>query len=459
MGARSEERLGTEPLVKLIFSLALPSVLAQLVNLLYNIVDRIYIGHLPEVGALALTGLGLCSPIILVVSAFAAFAGNGGAPLAAIELGKGDREKASEILSASTGMILFFSVVLTVLLLLVKEPLLYFFGASDATIGFAKDYITIYLCGTICVQVALGLNSFITCQGQAKTAMLSVIIGAAANIVLDPIFIFGLNMGVQGAALATVLSQFLSAVWVVRFLFSQKTVIRIQVRDMKPQRRTIARIASLGVSPFIMQSTESLIAIVFTSGLQRYGGDVYVGSYTVLQSVMQLMFVPASGFANGTQPIISYNYGAGNYERVKKNFWIVSGIGLIYTMSFYLITLFFPRTLAGIFTSDPAFLDLCAEKLPIFLFGMSIFAFQMSAQTSLLGIGQAKVSLFIACLRKIILLTPLALILPLFFGVDGIYYAEPISDTISALTSLALFIWVSRKVLSGKGGTDSPLVK
>lgn len=441
------ERLGNEPLVKLIFSLAMPAVLAQLVNLLYNIVDRIYIGHLPEVGAMALTGLGLCSPVILLVSAFAAFAGNGGAPLAAIELGRGDKEKANHILSNAVVMIVFFSVVLTALLLAVKEPLLYFFGASDATIGFANDYLTIYLYGTVCVQIALGLNTFITCQGQAKTAMFSVIIGAVANIVLDPIFIFVFDMGVQGAALATVLSQLLSAVWVLRFLLSDKSVLRIQIRDLKPHWPTIGRIASLGVSPFIMNSTESLIAIVFTSGLQAYGGDLYVGSYTVLQSAMQLMFVPASGFSQGTQPIVSYNYGAGNFDRVKKTFRIVSLICLVYTMGFYLFAAACPRLLAGIFTSDPAFLDLCAEKLPIFLFGMSIFAFQMAAQSSFLGMGQAKVSLFIACLRKIILLMPLALILPRFIGVDGIYFAEPISDVISALTSLGLFLWVSRTKL------------
>ena len=447
----SAQRLGTEPLTKLIFSLALPAVLAQLVNLLYNIVDRIYIGHLPGVGPLALTGLGLCSPLLMLVSAFAAFAGNGGAPLAAIELGRGDREKANHILANAMVLIGGFSVILTVLLLLVKRPLLYFFGASDATIDFADDYLTVYLCGTLFVQIALGLNTFITCQGQAKTAMVSVLIGAVSNIVLDPIFIFVLDMGVKGAALATVLSQMLSAAWVLRFLFSDRSLLRIDLRDVKAHWPTIGRIASLGVSPFIMNSTESLIAIVFTSGLQRYGGDTYVGTYTVLQSAMQLMFVPASGFSHGTQPIVSYNYGAGNYDRVKKTFRLISLICLVYTMGFYLFTAACPRVLAGIFTSDEAFLALCAEKLPIFLFGMSIFAFQMAAQSAFLGMGQAKISLFIACLRKILLLTPLALILPRFFGVDGIYYAEPISDAISALTSLGLFLWVSHTKLKEPG--------
>lgn len=444
---RSEERLGTEPLLKLIFSLAIPAVLAQLVNLLYNIVDRIYIGHLADVGALALTGLGLCSPLILIVSAFAAFAGTGGAPLASIELGRGDRDKANRILSMSALIIVVSSVVLTALLLIFKRPLLYFFGASEATIDFADDYITIYLCGTIFVQAALGLNSFITCQGQAKTAMLSVVIGAVSNILLDPVFIFLFDMGVKGAALATILSQLLSAVWVVRFLFTDRSVIHIMPEYLRPDGAILKKIAALGVSPFIMQATESLIAIVFTSGLGKYGGDVHVGTYTILQSVMQLMFVPPHGFSYGTQPVISYNYGAEKFDRVKKAFWIVLFTDLIYTSLFYAIALTCPRTLVGMFTSDPAYLELAAGKLPIFIFGMVPFAFQMSVQPALLGIGKAKESLFIACLRKIILLTPLALALPLFFGVDGIYFAEPISDTISACTALVIFVLVCRREL------------
>ncbi len=449
MNARSEERLGTEPLTKLIFSLAVPAVLAQVVNLLYSIVDRIYIGHIPDVGALALTGMGLCMPILLIVSAFAAFAGNGGAPLAAMELGRGSREKAGEILKNALIMILCFSVVLTVTLLLTRKPLLYFFGASDDTITYADDYLRIYLCGTIFVQLSMGLNSFISCQGQAKTAMLSVLIGAVSNIILDPIFIFAFNMGVKGAALATIISQAISAAWVVRFLLSEKSVIRINFKEMKPQLSIIGRISSLGISPFIMQSTESLIAIVFTSGLQRYGGDLYVGSYTILSSIMQLMVFPANGFAYGTQPIISYNFGAGNFGRVKQNFRIVSGICFAYTALFYLAVLLFPKTIAALFTSDAELCAVAAGMMPIYLAGMVVFAFQISAQTSLLGTGQAKISLFIACLRKIILLTPLAIILPRFIGVEGIYWAEPISDTVSALTSVLLFAYVSRKVLKG----------
>lgn len=447
MNSRSEERLGTEPLLKLIFSLAIPAVLAQIVNLLYSIVDRIYIGHIPEVGAAALTGTGLCVPILLIISAFAAFAGSGGAPLAAMELGRGNREKAGEILKNAVIMLLCFSIVLTVVLFIVRKPLLYFFGASSDTIEYADAYMRVYLIGTVFVQISMGLNSFISCQGQAKTAMLSVLIGAVSNIILDPIFIFAFRMGVRGAALATILSQAISATWVLRFILSKKSVIRIDFRSFKPDFPVIGKIASLGISPFIMQSTESLIAIVFTSGLQHYGGDLHVGSYTILSSIMQLMIFPANGFAYGTQPIISYNYGAGNYARVKKNFWIVSFICFGYTSLFYIVALLFPGFMAGLFTSDSDLAALAASKMPLFLGGMVIFAFQMSAQASLLGTGQAKISLFIACLRKIIILTPLALVLPHFVGVDGIYMAEPISDTVSAVTSIFLFVYVSRKVL------------
>lgn len=452
---RNEERLGTEPLGKLIFSLALPSVLAQVVNLLYSIVDRIYIGHIEGVGAMALTGLGLCTPIILIVSAFAAFAGNGGAPLAAMELGRGNREKASIILTNACALLAVFSVMLPAVLLSFKTPLLYFFGASDITIGYAQDYLSIYLCGTVFVQFALGLNMYISCQGQAKTAMLSVLIGAVSNIILDPVFIFALDMGVKGAATATIISQALSAAWVVRFLLSKKSAITISLKHLKPDMRIIGKIASLGVSPFIMQSTESLIAIVFTSGLQKYGGDLYVGTYTILNSVMQLIFIPANGFTYGTQPIISYNYGAGNYSRIKKNFCIITAVALCYTAVFCTFAFICPTALPALFTDDAALLELTASKLPIFIGGMILFAIQMGAQTTLLGIGQAKISLFIACLRKIILLTPLALILPRFMGVDGIYFAEPISDTISALTSLVLFIYVCKKHLKTPSGADA----
>ncbi|MBQ8263673.1 MAG: MATE family efflux transporter [Oscillospiraceae bacterium] len=450
---RSEERLGTAPLLKLVFSLGIPAVLAQLVNLLYSLVDKIYIGHIEGVGALALTGMGLCTPIILVVSAFAAFAGSGGAPLAAMELGRGDREKASRILNNAFLMLLAFSVVLSAALMCLREPLLRFFGASDDTISYADSYLRIYLCGTLFVQLSLGLNSFISCQGQAKTAMLSVLIGAVSNIILDPIFIFVFRMGVAGAAVATVISQAISAVWVLRFLISEKSAIRISARFLKPIPEVLAGIAALGISPFIMQSTESLISIVFQNGLQRYGGDIYVGTYTILSSVLSLMTFPVNGFAYGAQPIISYNYGAGDYSRVKKTYGIITAVCFAYVALFYVAVCIFPHGMAGAFTSDSTLAGLAASKLPLFLGGMVIFAFQMSGQVTLLGIGKTKQSLFLACLRKIILLTPLALILPNFFGVNGIYWAEPISDTISAVVCILIFVGICRKELGSQPQT------
>ncbi len=444
---RSEERLGTQPLLKLVFSLGIPAVFAQLVNLLYSIVDRIYIGHIPEVGALALTGMGLCTPIILIVSAFSAFVGMGGAPLAAMELGRGDREKASRILNNGLIILLVFSVLLPLVLMPTREFLLRFFGASDDTIGYADSYLRVYLCGTVFVQLSMGLNSYISCQGQAKRAMLSTCIGAVCNIVLDPLFIFAFGMGVQGAAVATVISQAVSAVWILHFLVSEKSAIRISRRSLRPSRDIILKIVALGVSPFIIQSTESLISIVFQNGLQRYGGDLYVGSYTILSSVMQLMVFPASGFAYGTQPIISYNYGAGNYERVKNNFKIVVSICTAYTGIFYLFCVLFPGTIAGLFTSDAALAELTAQKMPIYFAGMVIFGIQLSVQATVQGTGQAKISVLIACMRKIVLLTPLALILPIFMGVNGIYIAEPISDILSVTICICLYIYVCKTKL------------
>jgi len=447
---RSEEKLGTAPLLKLVFSLGIPAVMAQLVNLLYSIVDRVYIGHIPEVGALALTGVGLCSPILLIVSAFSAFVGMGGAPLAAMELGRGDREKASRIMNNGLVVLLVFSVLLPVVLMATREPLLRFFGASDDTIGYADSYLCVYLCGTVFVQLSMGLNSFISSQGQAKRAMLSTCIGAVCNIVLDPIFIFALDMGVRGAALATILSQAVSAVWILSFLLSEKSAIRISRRLLKPNMSIILKIAALGVSPFVIQSTESIISIVFQNGLQRYGGDLYVGSYTILSSVMQLMVFPASGFAYGTQPIVSYNYGAGNYERVKNNFKIVASVCAAYTLVFYIFCVLFPGTIAGLFTSDAALAGLTARKMPLYFAGMFIFGIQMSVQATVQGIGQAKISVLIACMRKIILLTPLALILPIFMGVNGIYVAEPISDFLSVTISTCLYVYVCRTKLRTK---------
>lgn len=450
MNQSRDEKLGTMPIPKLMVSLAIPSVIAQLINVLYNIVDRMYIGHIKDVGPIALTGVGLTFPIIMLISAFSAFIGAGGAPLAAISLGKGDKERAEKILGNGVSVLLTFSVILTVFFMIFKRPLLYMFGASDQTITYADNYITIYLIGTVFVQLALGLNMFISSQGQAKTAMLSVLIGAVINIVLDPVFIFLLDMGVQGAALATILSQTCSAIWVVRFLLSKKSVIRIRTGSMRPDFKIIGSIMALGISPFIMQATESAINIVLNRGLQTYGGDLYVGSMTILQSVMQLIVIPVQGFTQGIQPIISYNFGAHNFNRVKQTYRLTIGFTFIVSTIACICAVSFPTVLGGIFTSDAELIRLVGKVMPVFMAGIWIFGIQMGCQTTFMGLGQAKISLFIALLRKVILLIPLAIILPKFFGVMGIYYAEPISDITAATTAGLIFFFTRNKIVSDK---------
>lgn len=437
--------LGEAPLGKLMVKLALPSIAAQLINILYNIVDRIYIGHIPDSGANALTGLGICFPILMIISAFSAFAGSGGAPLAAIELGKAEHDenaksRAHSILGNAFILLIFFSIILTTLFMIFAEPCLKMFGASSNTIGYAKDYLQIYLCGTIFVQFAIGLNPFITAQGHSKTAMFSIVIGALSNIILDPIFIFALGMGVKGAALATIISQGLSATWIICFLASKKSAIRLTPSILRFNPKTCGKIASLGVSPFIMQSTESAIFIVFNSGLQKYGGDLYVGSMTIMQSLMQMCLVPVQGFTYGVQPIISYNYGAKKYTRVKTVIRRMVAIGFSVSFVMAMLIIFNPEKFASMFTSSPELLVLIGKVLPIYFGAAWIFGLQMSAQSSFVALGKAKTSLFIALLRKIILLIPLAIILPRFFGVIGIYWAEPIASMTSAITSGILLL-------------------
>ena len=443
-----DRMLGEESIPRLMVKLAVPSIIAQLINILYNIVDRIYIGHIQGYGDLALTGLGVAFPIITLISAFSSFAGAGGAPLAAIQLGRGNREKAERILANSTILLLVFSVVLTAAFQVYKTPLLYLFGASDNTILYSNQYLGVYLWGTIFVQLALGLNMFISCQGQARTAMLSVLIGAVTNIVLDPILIFGFQMGVQGAAIATVFSQALSAAWVIRFLLSEKTVLKIRREYLRPDFSVIGRIGALGISPFIMQATESAITVVLNSGLQKYGGDLYVGSMTILQSVMQLIFVPIQGFTQGVQPIMSYNFGASKFDRVKTTFKIMTVVTFSISSCFCLLAVLFPEFFARIFTTKAALIQLVGQVLPIYIAGMWIFGIQMSCQSTFMALGQAKVSLFIALLRKVILLIPLAILLPIRFGVQGIYFAEPIADITSALSAGLIFLFSYKRILS-----------
>ena len=448
MQATKDNRLGTENITRLMISLAIPSVLAQIVNVLYNIVDRIYIGRIPGVGAVALTGVGITFPIITIISAFSGFASGGGAPLAAIALGQGDRKRAERILGNCVSMLLFFTVILMAFFFVFQKPLLYVFGASDNTIGYSSTYISIYLLGTVFVELAVGLNTFISAQGQARTAMFSVLIGAVVNIVLDPIFIFVFHMGVAGAAVATIISQALSAAWVLRFLCSEKSGIRLKKAGMKLDFSLIGQIMALGVSPFVMSATESAITIVMNHGLQVYGGDLYVGSMTILQSVLQLVFVPISGFTNGVQPIISYNFGAGKFDRVKMTIKRMISITFLAAFVYVVFAMLRPGLFARLFTTDEDLIALVKKVLPVYIAGMSVFGVQSGVQSSFLGLGQAKISLCIALLRKVILLIPLALILPRFFGVMGVYYAEPVADILSVLTASTLFLLNIRKILS-----------
>lgn len=444
----SDKRLATAPLPSLIFSLALPSIVAQLINLLYSIVDRIYIGHIAGTGDIALTGIGLTLPVIMIISAFSAFVGYGGAPLASMRMGHGDYEGAEGILGCGFALLIAFALTITAGVLIFEEPLLYLFGAGEESFKYAKSYLDIYIWGTIFVQLSLGLNPYISCQGKSKTAMLSVLIGAVINIILDPVFIFGLKMGVQGAALATIISQFSSAVWVLSFLCSKRSIIRIKRQNVRFRGEALKAIVSLGISPFIMQSTEGLVSITFNSGLQRYGGELYVGSMTILMSIMQLCVIPMSGFTQGVQPIISYNYGAGNKERILKTFKITAGICLTFSLLSCSLMSAFAPAFVRLFNNEPELVALTSKMLPVFLFGMSIFGLQSSCQSTFMGLGQAKISLFLALLRKIVLLIPLAVVLPRIFGTpESIYYAEPVADGVASLVTFTMFLFNIKKIL------------
>ena len=446
MQTKQDERLGSEPIGKLIISMAVPSVAAQIINVLYNIVDRVYIGHIAGYGDMALTGVGVTFPILMLISAFSAFAGMGGAPLASIHLGKRDYEGAENILGNSAGLLVIFSVTLTAFFSIFKTQILYAFGASDNIIGYATDYISIYLIGTIFVQVSVGVNVFISGQGRARTAMLSVLIGAVTNIILDPIFIFALHMGVRGAAFATIISQAISAIWIIHFLTSDKSVVKLKLTKMKLKPALVGRIAALGISPFIMQSTESLVSITLNSGLQRYGGDLYVGTMSIMTSVMQLIVIPMQGVSQGVQPIISYNYGAKNARRVKEAYFKMLAICFLGTFILAGIAVMAPGVYAGIFTDNQDLVELTCKVMPVYFLGITIFGIQNACQSTFLALGQAKVSLFIALLRKVILLIPLAIILPRFMGVMGIYRAEPIADVISVTVTIILFTVTFKKI-------------
>ena len=444
--------LGTAPIGKLLFSLAVPAITAQVVNMLYNIVDRIYIGHIPDIGTAALTGVGITFPIITLISAFSSLIAMGGAPRASISMGEGNKDRAERILGNCFTTLLVLSVVLTAIFLIFQEPILWAFGASENTIGYATDYMRIYVCGTVFVQIALGMNMFITSQGFAKTSMLTVIIGAALNIALDPLFIFVFNMGVQGAAIATVLSQAVSAIWVLLFLLGKRTVLKIKLSCMAVQRKIILPVLALGVSPFIMQSTESLLSVVLNTSLLRYGGDTAVGAYTVIASIMQVINLPLQGLTQGAQPITSFNYGARNMERVRKSIRLLLTCTLTYSTLFWLCIMLIPQVFVGIFTSDPELMDTAVWAVRIFLFGVFAFGAQTGFQQSFLALGQAKVSLLLALLRKIVLLIPLIYILPLLFTdkLFGVFVAEPIADILAASTTTVSFLLWARKNLRDK---------
>lgn len=452
---QKQNDMGTAPVGRLLLRLALPAICAQLINALYNIVDRMYIGHIPGSGALALTGVGVTFPIIMLISAFSSLVGMGGAPLASIRMGEGKNDKAEELLSKSASSLIIISAILTVFFLALQKPLLLAFGASQNTLGYATDYLTIYLWGTIFVQLCLGLNPFITAQGFAKTSMMTVLIGAGLNIALDPLFIFVFGMGVKGAALATIVSQAVSSVWVVAFLCGDRTRLRIRVKLMRPSFKVMMPVFALGVAPFVMQSTESLVNIILNSTLQRTGGDIAVGAMTILSSVMMFAIMPLQGVTQGGQPIISFNFGAGQTQRVKKTFSLLLTCCLIYSTVLCVLVELFPRVFIAIFSSDPELTVFTERAMRIFLAGVCLMGAQLACQQSFIALGQAKISLFLALLRKIVLLIPLVLILSrTSLGLTGVFLAEPIADITAATTTTILFRLKFNGILA-RGPKDS----
>ena len=437
--------LGTEKVSRLLVRLAIPTITAQIVNMLYNIVDRIYIGHIPGEGALALTGLGLCFPVLMLVTAFSSLIGMGGAPQASIKMGQQDSESAEKILGNCFTMLMALAVALTVIFRLNGQRLLFLFGASEDTIGYALDYLNIYILGTVSVMFSLGLNAFITTQGFTKISML---IGAAVNIVLDPIFIFGFGMGVQGAALATIIAQTVSAVWVLKFLLGNKTVLRIKKENMRIRGAVILPVLALGLSPFIMTSTESLLNICFNTSLQKYGGDLAVGTMTILSSCMQVCNLPLQGLAQGAQPIISYNFGARNLSRVKEAFRLLFISAVCASSAIWLIAIFIPGFFPSLFSGDAELIAYASWAIRIYLGMAFVMGAQMSCQQTFVAIGEAKISLFLALFRKIIVLIPLIYLLPGFFAdkVFAVFLAEPVADTLAAITTTTLFFWRFRKL-------------
>ena len=441
--------LGKEPVGKLLLRLSVPTVIAQLVNMLYNIVDRIYIGHMPEDGSLALTGVGVCLPIIMIVSAFAALVSTGGAPRASIFMGKNDHDSAEKTLGSCFTLQLIVSLVLTAALLLFNRKLLLAFGASDNTIEYAVRYMNVYAIGTIFVQLTLGMNAFITAQGFAKTGMLTVLIGAVCNIVLDPLFIFAFHMGVQGAALATILSQGVSCVWVVAFLRGKKTLLRLKNENIRLRPKFFLPCVALGTASFIMQASESVISVCFNTSLLKYGGDIAVGAMTILTSVMQFAMLPLQGLSQGAQPILSYNYGAKNAGRVKKTFKLLLTASLIYSTVLWACIQLFPQVFASIFTPNTDLIVFAAKALRIYCAVLLLFGIQIACQMTFVSMGNAPCSIVVAVVRKFVLLIPLIYLLPHLVSNQtmGVYLAEPVADALAVTFTAILFSRQFRKAL------------
>lgn len=449
MATQKKQDMGSGDVKKLLLQLMIPAVVAQVVNLLYNIVDRIYIGHIEGIGAAALTGVGLFAPILMLMNAFAMLIGAGGAPRTAIAMGQGDKEQAEKIVSNSFTMLLIFSAVLTVVFWLGAPSMLRLFGASDTTLPYALAYSRIYILGTIFVLIVMGMNPFITAQGFAKISMLTTVIGAVINIILDPILIFVFGLGVRGAAIATVLSQAVGALWILKFLTGPKTNLKLSRSKMKLERNIILPVMGLGISSFVMLSTESLLSISFSSSLARYGGDIAVGAMTVITSVSQLATLPLQGLCQGGQPVISFNFGAGKKDRVKEAFRFQLTLCVSYVVIFWLVMMLVPGAVAGIFTSDAALIEYTTWALRIYMAGIFAFGVQICCQQSFMALGQAKVSLLLACLRKLILLIPLIFILPHLLPdpVFGVFVAEPVSDVLAAVITAVTFFSRFDKIL------------
>ena len=447
---QDKEFLGTEPVGRLLLRLALPTVAAQIINMLYNIVDRIYIGHIPDIGPDALTGVGVCMPLIMIVSAFAAFAAYGGAPRASIFLGQGNRRAAERTLGNCFVLQILISALLTIALLLFNRDFLLAFGASQDTIQYGVDYMNIYSLGTIFVQLTLGMNAFITAQGFTRTGMLSVLIGAVANIILDPIFIFGLGMDVMGAALATILSQAMSCAWVLLFLTGKHTRLRIRLRDLRMTPAVFLPCLALGLSNFVMQASESVISVFFNASLLQYGGDTAVGAMTILTSVMQFAMLPLQGLGQGAQPIISFNYGARNAQRVKSAFRLLLIASLCYSFVLWLLVMLFPQLFAAMFTSEPELLTFTQSALRIYMACLLLFGIQMACQMTFISLGNAKASILVAVMRKFVLLIPLIYLLPVLLPGDpttAVYLAEPVADFLAILFTSILFAFQFKKAM------------